>query len=303
MKPITHAALASTFLLLSLPSMAQITTTHTYKTAGDLQIKLDCIRPDNKDTLPVIVWIHGGALINGGRQSVSRRLRQPLLDAGFAIVSIDYRLAPETKLPQIIEDLEDAFTWINTQGPSKLNIDPQRVGVMGSSAGGYLTLTAGFRARPRPKALVAFWGYGDLIGPWYSQPSPHPRHNRRPITEKEARAQVDPSKPIANAQDRNGNGGLFYVYTRQQGTWPSEVSNWNPHTQPEKYNPYMPVKNVDKNYPPTLLIHGDQDTDVPHKQSEMMAAQFTKNKTPHEFISVLNAEHGLGGGNPQVIQK
>ena len=53
------------------------------------------------------------------------------------------------------------------------------VAVSGGSAGGYLTLVTGYRVKPWPKALVAFWGYGDLVGPWYSEPSPHPRHHHR----------------------------------------------------------------------------------------------------------------------------
>lgn len=297
---LTTFIIALTLTVFAPTTHADITTTHTYKTVGDLEIKLDCIRPDNDAVLPAIVWIHGGALINGGRQSVTGRLKQPLIDAGFAIISIDYRLAPETKLPRIIEDIEDAFAWINTQGPAKLHIDPNRIGVMGGSAGGYLTLTAGFRAKPRPKALVAFWGYGDLIGPWYSQPSPHPRHNRKPISEKEARAQVT-GPPIANSNDRDGNGGTFYQFCRQKGIWPSEVSDWNPHTQSKKFTPYMPYNNVDKNYPPTLLIHGTEDTDVPYQQSTMMVKRFKARKITHELISVQNGEHGLGGAKPEDI--
>ena len=276
--------------------------TFTYKTAHGLQIKADVHRADDDLTRPVVVWIHGGALINGHRASMSKRVKTMMLEAGYAIVSIDYRLAPETKLPGIIEDLEDAFIWVHEKGPKLFNVDTSKIAVMGGSAGGYLTLTSGFRAKPRPAALVAFWGYGDLIGDWYSKPSPHPRHHRIKPTKKEAFKQVS-GPPISDSRDRKGNAGMFYVYCRQHGIWPKEVSGWSPHKEAEKFVPYMPVRNVTKAFPPTMLIHGTKDTDVPHQQSVMMAEEFKKHGVVHELVSIPNGEHGLGGGDPILIDK
>ena len=94
------------------------------------------------------------------------------VDAGFVVVSIDYRLAPETKLPAIAEDVEDAFRWLRSSGVDEFGIDPDRIGVVGHSAGGYLTLLAGHRVDPAPSALVSFYGYGNIAGDWYSKPDP-----------------------------------------------------------------------------------------------------------------------------------
>jgi len=82
--------------------------TYTYKRVGDLEIKANVYRADDEKVRPVVVWIHGGALIMGGRNGINGRVKKMFLDAGYTIVSIDYRLAPETKLPAIIEDVEDA---------------------------------------------------------------------------------------------------------------------------------------------------------------------------------------------------
>lgn len=276
--------------------------TYTYKKVGDLEIKAEVHRPEDSQTRPVLVWIHGGALINGHRSGIDGRVKKMALDAGYAVVSIDYRLAPETKLPEIIKDLEDAFAWVREQGPKLLNVDPNRLAVAGGSAGGYLTLTAGYRVKPRPKVLVAFWGYGDLVGEWYSTPSPHPAHNQSKVSAEEARKQVS-GPPISDARDRKGNGGAFYQFCRQQGIWPQEVSGgWNPHTEIAKFVPYMPAHNVTRDYPPTLLIHGTKDTDVPYEQSVIMAMAFKEHGVPHELVTIPDAEHGLAGGDPKKIE-
>src|SRR4029077_10137160 len=150
----------------------KIKKTYTYKKVGQCEIKADIYEPSGDQPRPAIVWIHGGALIMGHRGQVDQALLSKLLRAGYAVVSIDYRLAPETKLPAILEDVEDACKWVRDKGPELAHVDPKRIAVMGGSAGGYLTLSTGFRVNPPPKALVSFWGYGDVAGAWYSRPDP-----------------------------------------------------------------------------------------------------------------------------------
>lgn len=276
--------------------------TYTFKTVGDVAILADVYRPPSDKPRPVVVWIHGGALINGHRAAVDRRLKDAVLELGYLVVSIDYRLAPETKLPMIIEDVEDTFHWVREKGPQLFGADAARIAVAGGSAGGYLTLTAGHRVKPRPAALVSFWGYGDLVGAWYSQPSPHPRHHTSKLSREEAFRQVS-GPSVSDSRERKGNGGAFYQYCRQQGAWPLAVSGWDPHREAEKFFPYMPVKNVTPDYPPTLLIHGQTDTDVPHEQSALMAAEFKRHGVRHRLISVPAAEHGLAGADPQQVDE
>lgn len=276
--------------------------TFTYKRVGPLDIKADVYRTDDMQLQRVAVWIHGGALIMGNREGIDRTLKASLLEAGYTLVSIDYRLAPETKLPDIIADVEDAIKWVRTDGPRLFQIEPTKIAVLGGSAGGYLTLATGHRVDPPPTVLVALFGYGDLIGDWYSKPSTHARHQNPKMTEEEARKQVD-GPPIADSRDRKGNGSAFYQFCRQTGRWPLEVSGWDPFKEPGKFVPYMPVMNVTKTYPSTLLIHGTADTDVPYEQSTMMAEQLKKNGVRHELITIVGGEHGFGGGDPEEIKK
>jgi acetyl esterase/lipase len=276
--------------------------TVTYRQVGDLAIQADVYYFADEKIRPALVSLHGGALIMGNRKGISRTIREFALTNGYILVSFDYRLAPETKLPAIIDDIETAFKWLGTEGASQFHIDPNRVAVTGGSAGGYLTLVTGYRVKLRPRALLSYFGYGDLIGDWYSTPSQHPRHNPRKIMAEEAWNQVK-GQPVADASDRKGDGGLFYNFCRQNGLWPKSVSDWEPHLEAEKFFPYMPVKNVTADYPPTVLIHGTADTDVPFEQSELMAAEFKKLHVQFQFHRIANAEHGLSGGDRAEIQK
>lgn len=288
------------FASAAVAAAKTVKTTYTYKTVEKLAIKLDVHRPDDKVLRPLAVWIHGGALIMGHREGISGRVKRSLLDAGYALASLDYRLAPETKLPEIISDIEDAFGWLQ-QNAAMLRVQPDKTAVLGGSAGGYLTLTAGFRATPRPTVLVSFWGYGDLIGDWYSKPSKHPRHHRSKLSADEAYRQVK-GPPISDSRQRAGNGGAFYQFCRQQGRWPYEVSGYDPGKDANKFTPFMPVVNVTNKYPPTLMIHGTADTDVPYEQSVMMETAFKKHNIVHRLITIENGEHGLGGGDAKEIE-
>ncbi|MSU63047.1 MAG: alpha/beta hydrolase [Pedosphaera sp.] len=276
--------------------------TVVYKRAGSLDIKADVYYYADTKMRPVIVSLHGGALIMGHRESVSGPVKNFALTNGYLLVSFDYRLAPETKLPAIIEDIEDAFRWLRQEGSKRFHMDPDRIAVTGGSAGGYLTLATGHRIQPRPRVLLAYFGYGDLIGDWYATPSPHPRHNQRKITEEEARNQVS-GPAVADARDRKGDGGVFYNFCRQTGRWPKEVSGWDPRIESEKFFPFMPVKNVTPTYPPTVLIHGTADTDVPFEQSQLMAQEFQKHDVAFQFHSIAKAEHGLSGGDRGEIEE
>jgi acetyl esterase/lipase len=280
---------------------ALVKTTHTYKTVGDLKIQADVYRPDDKTVRPVVVWIHGGALITGNKNGVPKNLLDLCRDEGYALVSIDYRLAPEVKLPEIIADVEDAFAWLRKDGSKLLHVDPTRLVVTGGSAGGYLTLTMGARLKEKPKALVAYWGYGDVDGEWYTKPSEHYRKTVPLIEKDEAYKAVSKTPLTGSEKDFDGKArGRLYLYFRQNGLWTKEVTGFDA-TEKTKLDPYCPVRNVTKDYPPTILVHGTEDTDVPYELSANMAKEFEKHKVPFEFVTVKGAGHGLSGGDKKLV--
>lgn len=265
--------------------------TFTYKTLDQStnQLQADVYRSDDDKVRPVIIFIHGGALMMGSRGQSTKpgSLFGALLKAGYAVVSIDYRLAPHVKLPAIIEDLQDACKWVREKGPELFHIDPQQIVVMGQSAGGYLTQVAGYRVHPRPKALVSFWGYGDIAGEWYSRPDEF--YRKQPL--------------VAKAEADKEGGGKLYLYCRQNGLWPKVVTGFDPDTEPRAFDPFCPVRNITQDYPPTLLVHGTQDTDVPYHLSVAMDKELTAKGVSHEFISIPDGGHGFGRNDAAIAAK
>jgi acetyl esterase/lipase len=301
---VTTFSVAGACMIMSSLSRADdapavVKKTYTYKPVGDLKIQADVYRPDDTAVRPVVVWIHGGALILGNRNSVPRNLLDLCRKEGFVLVSLDYRLAPEVKLPAIISDIEDAFHWLHDQGPKLCHLDPERVVVAGGSAGGYLTLMTGLRVKPRPLALVAYWGYGDVDGDWYTKPSEHYRKQSL-VSPEEANKQVG-QHPVTGSEPDLKARGRYYLYLRQNGLWTKDVTGFDPATERTKLDPYCPVRNVTPEYPPTILIHGTEDTDVPYELSAAMAQELGRHKVPHELITVRGAGHGLSGGDKKLV--
>jgi acetyl esterase/lipase len=152
---------------------------------------------------------------------------------------------------------------------------------------------AGFILHPRPKALVSFYGYGDIVGEWYSRPDPH--YNQEPAISPETARQGVGRDVLAGSQAVGSDDPrwLFYLYCRQQGLWPQEVAGIDPQANPQAFDPFCPVRNVRQDYPPTLLLHGDEDTDVPYEQSQQMAAALQEQHVPHRLITMQGLGHGF----------
>jgi acetyl esterase/lipase len=281
-----------------------VKATYTYKTIGETEIKADVYRSSSLNVEPVVVWIHGGALLMGGRGDVPRDLSDLCRSEGFALVSIDYRLMPQVRVPAIVEDVRDALRWISTSGSKLFFADPNRIVVAGASAGGYLTLMTGFDIDPRPKALVSYWGFGDLTGDWTTQPnsayrSPFQFAGKTPDEARETMGR----EVLTNTDGGAGKArGQYFSYLKRKGLWSHEATGMDPKMDEAKLKPYCPLRNVSKEYPPTMLIHGSADTDVACSESEAMASELARHKVSHELIVIEGGGHGLGGGDRKLIQ-
>jgi len=190
------------------------------------------------------------------------------------------------KLPAIIEDVRDACAWVRERGPELFRIDPENLFVIGQSAGGYLTQMTGWCIQPRPRALVSFWGYGDIASAWYSQPDPFYRQ-----------------QPIVSKAESETSPGKLYLYCRQQGLWPKVLTGFDPATEPRKFDEFCPVRNVTDEYPPTLLIHGTKDTDVPYELSAQMAKELAAKSVVHKLITIEDGGHGFSRNDQETASR
>jgi acetyl esterase/lipase len=272
--------------------------TYVFKKVGDCEIRADVYTDGGAGPKPGIIWLHGGALMFGDRGMLHPAQAERYVSAGYVVVAVDYRLAPETKLPEILTDIQDAIAWAREDGSRLFELDPRRMAVVGHSAGGFLTLLAGLYVEPRPQALVTFYGYGDIVGPWYSEPSPF--YCQQPlVSEAEARAVVGATEISQGPWRGSIDGGSqpdrsrFYLYCRQQGTWPQMATGLDLHQEMPAVLRFCPERHVGADHPPTLLLHGDEDTDVPYERSVVMARALATHGVLHQLLTVPAGGHGF----------
>jgi triacylglycerol lipase len=108
------------------------------RSAGQCDVYLPQAKPGGEpdQRWPVILVVHGGGWATGDKWTMDRHARQ-LAQNGFAAVSINYRLAPESKFPDPVDDVRAALVWI-AENAATYSFDPKRVGLYGYSAGGHL---------------------------------------------------------------------------------------------------------------------------------------------------------------------
>jgi dipeptidyl aminopeptidase/acylaminoacyl peptidase len=122
------------------------------------------------------------------------------------------------------------------------------------------------------------------------------------IGREEAYRQVS-GPPISDGRMRDGDGYAVYQFLRQHGEWPRAVSGWDPETESDRFRALMPLGNIGNDYPPTLLIHGDRDTDVPHDRSLLVDEELAERGVEHRLITAAGAEHGLADVKQEAVDE
>ena len=104
-------------------------------------LAMDILQPDSPTPLPLIVYVSGGGFIMAPKNNWIQQ-RMKLAEAGYVVASIEYRHAPLSKFPLPVEDCKLAIRWLRAHA-DQYNIDVNRVGILGNSAGGYLSSFVG----------------------------------------------------------------------------------------------------------------------------------------------------------------
>ena len=155
---------------------------------------------------------------------------------------------------------------------------------------------------PAPTAIVSYWGFGDVDGDWTTKPAEAYRRGKL-IKEDVAWSGVG-GQVVTSANKENGRGrATFFTYLKQTGQWVNAVSGFDPQVDRDQLTPFCPIRNLSDSYPPTLMLHGTADIDVPVGQSLAMAAELRRLGVSHELITIEGGGHSLWGGDPKLIDQ
>jgi acetyl esterase/lipase len=154
-----------------LPAGVEMISDVVYAHSGGRDLKLDLFLPQSGvGPYAVVVYIHGGGWRSGSRRQFYGYAAQ-MATSGFVGVTIDYRLSSEARYPAAVEDCCAAIHWVRANA-TKYNLDPNRVGVAGQSAGGHLAAMLGVTADTalKVRAVAAFNPVLDLAAAAQANP-------------------------------------------------------------------------------------------------------------------------------------
>ena len=251
----------------------------TYASVKGRALVLDVYAPEQKpeQPIPVIVWVHGGGWKGGSKDGVGRSL--PILQHGYGLVSVGYRLSGEAIFPAAITDVKAAMRWVRSNA-ARYGFDPNRLGAWGSSAGGHLVALLGTAhdvaewdsiheenngVSSRPNAVCNWFGPTDFL-----------RMNDFP-------GRIDHDAP--DSPESRFVGGPI-----QEHSGTAQRAN--------------PISYVTSDDPPMLHMHGEKDQSVPYNQSELLHAALKKAGVDTTLHMVRNADHGfrnMEGDTPESL--
>lgn len=246
-----------------------------YVTNGHERQKLDLYVPPSATPLPLIIWIHGGAFRMGSKEGIPFD-PPPLayLAQGYAVASLNYRLSQHAIFPAQIEDCKAAVRWLRGHA-AQFNLNPNRFGAWGPSAGGHLVTMLGVTGwvkeyevgehldvPSRVQCVVDYYGPTDFL---------------------QMDAQRLPEGMIHDGADSPESelvGGAIQAHK-------AATARANPITY------------VSADAPPFLVVHGDADPLVPYGQSVLLVDALKRANVPVDFYTVNGGGHG-GFTDPMV---
>jgi acetyl esterase/lipase len=249
-----------------VPEGTRILRDLAYVPDGHERQKLDLYLPvQNQEAgpLPLIVWVHGGAWLAGSKENCPavRFLRR-----GYAVSSINYRLSQHAIFPAQIEDCKAAIRFLRANA-EKYNIDPNRIGAWGASAGGH---------------LVALLGTAGVVKEFDKGPNLQVSSRVQAVCDFFGPTDLTKMSQFASTMDHdapNSPESLLIGGPVQENKEACRRAN--------------PITYVTKDDPPFLICHGDKDMLVPHNQSELLYDALKKAGVNVKFHTVKGGGHGF----------
>jgi acetyl esterase/lipase len=235
-----------------------------YARRADVDLTLDLYLPSEIQHGPLIVWIHGGAWRSGSKNEMPLR---ELVAWGCPVASVEYTLSTAALFPAQIHDLKGAIRFLRAEGRN-LGVNSDKIVAAGASAGGHLAALLGVTNGNRDlegsigshqdqssavQGIISFFGAANLTT-ILAQSTPHGLSVRVPALELLLGGQPDAKPSLARLAS--------------------------------------PVFHVDKNDPPLLLLHGDQDAQMPVNQALELQGAYEKTGAKSRLIIVHGAGHG-----------
>ncbi|MFO0759244.1 MAG: alpha/beta hydrolase [Byssovorax sp.] len=236
-----------------------------YHQAGKLRLRLDVYRPAERPRrAPVLLFVHGGAWVLGKKDHHGLYLMTYLAAQGWVCFGVDYRLSPRATFPDHLVDVKRAIAWVKEHA-EEYGADPDFVVISGGSAGGHLCSLAALTARDRSfqpgfeDADTSVSACVSLYG----------------IYDLEDRARVWPHRGLRMILED-------YVMKKRLDE------------DPEAFARASPIRRIEPDSPPFLVIHGDLDTMVPVDEGRRFAEAYRAvAEAPLCYAEIPGAQHAF----------
>jgi acetyl esterase/lipase len=251
-----------------LPESVELLRDVEFGTGGGRPLKMHILRPRTlpREAMPVLVWIHGGGWQGGNKESGIPRLAS-FAERGYFCASVEYRLSGEAIFPAQIEDCKCAIRFLRAKS-KQFQLDSDRIGVWGASAGGH---------------LVALLGTSEYV------------------KELEGKGGWQEFSSRVNAVcDFCGPSDFGRLFTKSDGAKGpvGKLLGGAPAEKADLAKLASPVTHITKNAPPFLIVHGGKDTLVPIDQARVLHEALKKAGVSVTLHVAEDQGHGLGG--PEV---
>ncbi|SPO27051.1 uncharacterized protein UTRI_10513_B [Ustilago trichophora] len=279
----------------------------------EVPILLDLCLPDTASStpLPIFLWWHGGGLIQGARQAMAGHLKRAVDKYNIAVVSTDYRLAPQVRVPDIQQDMDDCFAYVVDKLPSELaakgetaKLDTDRIVLSGSSAGGWQCLMVGLGMCPntkkehlkKVKGIAAIYPITTMDHPFFLEKQTPFMGMLKDDPDSFAEFR-DPKAPVTANTAAVAHRQKFYMHAQQEALFPSLL-----FSQQQRDDGWLQKTDVvtfvngtseeqRKAFPPVYIVHGEKDTAVDVDHSRRLEKALKEANTPVIYDEVPGRDH------------